>query len=394
MTVISAVHTHRVSLPLRFPFVTALRRTEHVETLLVQVVDSDGRSGWGEAPQVWQVTGESVIGAQACVEQMLGPILVGEPLGEWPRLADRLGLVVARNGGAKSAVQTALLDLVCRADGIPLVELLCGTRRGEAASSEGRGPESGVEPAASGVAVWSATDVTLSAADLAATVQNAVERVGDGFTTLKLKVGTDPAGDVARVIAVRHEVGDAIDLRLDANQGWSRDAAVRAMRALEQAGVGVEFVEQPVAGEDVEGLAWVRQRVDTPVVADEAVFAMTDLDRVVRLQAADGINVKLVKAGGPLPALAQARVAQQAGLATMVGSMMESDVGVAAALHVAVAGRASLVGDLDAGWWLRRPVPMSGLYYGTDGTVRIEPGLGLGVVPSLTACPAPGQVRG
>ena len=109
MTVISAVHTHRVSLPLRFPFVTALRRTEHVETLLVQVVDSDGRSGWGEAPQVWQVTGESVIGAQACVEQMRGPILDGEPLGEAPRLAERLGLVGSHKWEAKPAVQTALL---------------------------------------------------------------------------------------------------------------------------------------------------------------------------------------------------------------------------------------------------------------------------------------------
>ena len=103
------------------------------------------------------------------------------------------------------------------------------------------------------VAVWSATEVTLSAADLAATVRSAVERVGDGFTTLKLKVGTDPAGDVARVIAVRQEVGDAIDLRLDANQGWSRDAAVRAMRALEQAGVGGEFGGPAVGGGEVEG---------------------------------------------------------------------------------------------------------------------------------------------
>lgn len=405
MTVITAVHTHRVSLPLRFPFVTALRHTDHVETLLVCLDDDAGRSGWGEAPQVWQVTGESVIGAQACVEQMLAPVLIGQPLADWPRLADRVTRAVARNGGAKAAVQTALLDLVCRADGMPLVQLLArgGDDGGRSAAHRDRGwgwgsgwdgrsepeiesaVESAIESATREGSVWSATDVTLSAADLARTVQSAVARVGDGFTTLKLKVGTDASADVARVVAVRREVGDGIGLRLDANQGWSREAAVGALRVLEAAGVGVEFVEQPVTGEDIEGLAWVRSRVDTPVVADEAVFTMTDLERVVRLQAADGVNVKLAKAGGPLPAMEQLRFAQQAGLMTMVGSMMESDLGVAAALHVAVAGQASLVADLDAAWWLRRPVPMTGLHYGGAGIVRLDPGPGVGVVPTLSA---------
>ena len=147
----------------------------------------------------------------------------------------------------------------------------------------------------------------------------------------------------------------------------------------------MEFVEQAVAGEDVEGRAGVRRRVDTPVVADEAVFTMTGLRRVVRLAAADGINVKLAKAGGPLAAVRQVHFAQQAGLMTMVGSMIESNIGVAAALHVAVAGEASLVADLDAGWWLRQPAPMTGLIYGNDATVRIGPGPGLGVVPRLGA---------
>lgn len=366
-----------MQLPLRFPFVTALRRTEQVETLLVEVVDTDGRRGWGEAAQVWQVTGESVVGAQACVVEMLAPVLIGQPLANWPMVTDRLARVVARNAGAKSAVETALLDLVCRAAGGSLADLLSQPARTISGATAAAGPPG------SGLVVT--TDVTVSATDLAATVQAARQRVADGFTTLKLKVGTDALTDVERVVAVRREVGEDVRLRLDANQGWTRDEAVRAIRALDDAQVDVEFVEQPVAGEDVEGLAWVRRRVDTPVVADEAVFTMTDLRRVVRLAAADGINVKLAKAGGPLAAVRQVHFAQQAGLMTMVGSMMESDIGVAAALHVAVAGEASLVADLDAGWWLRQPAPMTGLIYGNDATVRIGPGPGLGVVPLLGA---------
>ncbi len=387
MTQISAVRTHRLRLPLRFPFVTALRRTEQVDTLLVEVVDTDGRRGWGEAAQVWQVTGESVVGAEACVAQMLAPVLVGQPLANWPDMTDRLARVVARNGGAKSAVETALLDLVCRAADVSMADLLSQPARAvsEAAVPEAAVPGAAAAAGAPGAGLIVTTDVTVSATDLAATVHAARQRVADGFTTLKLKVGTDAALDVARVIAVRREVGDDIMVRLDANQGWTRDEAVWAMRALEEAQVAVEFLEQPVAGEDVEGLAWVRRRVDTPVVADEAVFTMTDVHRVVRLEAADGINVKLAKAGGPLAAARQLRFTQEAGLTTMVGSMMESDIGVAAALHVAVAGQASLVADLDAGWWLRRPAPMTGLTYGDDATVRIGPGTGLGVVPLLGA---------
>jgi L-alanine-DL-glutamate epimerase-like enolase superfamily enzyme len=143
-----------------------------------------------------------------------------------------------------------------------------------------------------------------------------------------------------------------LPVRLDANQAWTPSVAVEMIDALAAEGLDVEFVEQPVLAADIDGLAWVRARSALPIVADEAVFSMADLERVIAAEAADGVNVKLAKCGGPLRAAALVRRAQDAGLATMVGSMMEGPVGVGAAAEVALAVGCSLVNDLDAAWWL------------------------------------------
>jgi L-alanine-DL-glutamate epimerase-like enolase superfamily enzyme len=222
------------------------------------------------------------------------------------------------------------------------------------------------------------TDVTISAGSPDALGSAARARVAEGFTRLKLKVGTDAATDVSRVRAVRDAVGLDVGLRLDANQGWSRADAVTVIRALQEADLGVELVEQPVAGDDVEGLAWVRARVGLPIMADETVYGMTDLERVIRLDAADAVNVKLAKCGGPLTGLRLLARAREAGLGTMVGSMMESHLGVAAAASMVAAVGTSAVSDLDAAWWATHSPYVGGPTYG-PGVIRLpaDPGLGM-----------------
>jgi L-Ala-D/L-Glu epimerase len=351
----AAVVCVRLSVPLHTPFVTALRRTTTTDTVVVRVTDSDGTTGWGEAPQVWQVTGESLAGATACVEQMLGPCVVGHGVDDWEKVVAGVQRAVARNFGAKAAVDTAVRDLVARRAGQTLAEHLRTTVSGGAL---------GVGEAAYPSVLR--TDVTLSAghpSDLAAA---AVRRVADGFTTLKMKVGTDATTDVARVRAVREAVGPQVAIRLDANQGWTPDDAVTVLRALEDADLGVELVEQPVAGEDVEGLASVRARVGLPVMADESLYSLVDLDRIIRLGAADLVNVKLAKCGSLAVAVEQLRRAAEAGLGTMVGSMMETAVGVGAVAAVAAAHPTTVVNDLDAAWWAASSPVVGGIGYDGD----------------------------
>lgn len=351
---IAQVRTHRLRVPLHTPFVTALRRTTLVETLAVELIDSDGRSGFGEAPQVWQVTGASIAGARACVTEVLAPLLVGRDAGDLVPCGNEVRRAVAGNEAIKAAIDTALHDLVARQLGVPLVRLLGGT------------------------ALRVPTDVTLPAGDPDELSAGSAARVRDGFRVLKLKVGADAAGDLARIRAVRTAVGPEVRVRLDANQGWTPREAVRIIRGAEDAGLDVELVEQPVPHWDIEGLAWVSDRVDVPILADEAVFGVRDLVEVIRRRAADMVNVKLAKCGGLGPARTLLDVATAYGVGTVIGSMMETGIGVGAAASLAAAHGTTAICDLDAAWWLASSPFEGGMRYdGAEVVLPDTPGLGV-----------------
>jgi len=351
---IAAVRTHRITAPLHTPFVTALRSATTVESLVVEVVDTDGRCGFGEAPQVWQVTGASVEGSRACVEQVLKPLLTGRDPDDLNARCAEVHRAVAGNEAARGAVDTALHDLAARRLGVPLVRLLGGTSL--------RVP----------------TDVTLAAGDAVAMADAARRRGAEGFTVLKLKVGTDAAGDLDRVRAVRAAAGPGVRIRLDANQGWTPREAVRTIRAMEDAGLDLELVEQPVPAWDLEGLAWVSDRVQVPILADEAVFGVRDLVKVISRRAADLVNVKTAKCGGLSAARTLLELAAANGVGTVVGSMMETQVGVGAAAALAAAHGTSVVSDLDAAWWLAwSPVRGGARYEGATVVLPDVPGSGV-----------------
>ncbi|TCB98030.1 dipeptide epimerase [Micromonospora zingiberis] len=351
---ITAIRTHRLTAALHTPFVTALRRTTTVDTLVVELVDADGRSGFGEAPQVWQVTGASVAGAEACVRELLAPTLTGRDPDDLTARCAEVRRAVAGNEAARCAVDVALHDLAAQRLGVPLVRLLGGTRL--------RIP----------------TDITLAAGDVAEVVAAARRRVTEGFGVLKLKVGTDAAGDLDRVRAVRNAVGGGVRIRLDANQGWTPREAVRVIRGIEDAGLGVDLVEQPVHRRDLDGLGWVSDRVQTPILADESVFDLRDLVELIRRRAADLVNVKLSKCGGLSTARTMLELAAAHGVGTLVGSMMESQVGVGAAASLAAAHPGTAVNDLDAAWWLASSPVSGGLRYDAAHVVLPDaPGLGI-----------------
>jgi L-alanine-DL-glutamate epimerase-like enolase superfamily enzyme len=349
---ITAVHTHRVCAGLHTPFVTSLRRATSADSLLVEVTDEDGRSGFGEAPQVWAVTGANIPGSQACVEEMIAPRLKGRDPDDLVANCALVAKAVAGNEAAKAAVDVALHDLAARRLGIPLPRLLGGT------------------------ALTVPTDVTLSAGPMDELAAAAAARVAEGFSVLKVKVGTDAATDLDRIRAVCKAVPAVI--RLDANQGWTAREAVRIINGISAEGLPVELVEQPVPRSDVDGLAYVCAHVDIPIMADEAVFGVRDLTEVIRRRAADLVNVKLAKCGGLSVARTLIELAHAHGLGTCVGSMMEGPVGVGAAASLVAAYPTTVVSDLDAAWWLASSPVLGGLSY-RDGAVRLPASPGLGV---------------
>ncbi|MFC0625236.1 dipeptide epimerase [Kribbella deserti] len=346
--------THLVSAPLHTPFVTALRTATHADSLLVEL-SADGLSGWGEAPQVWKVTGESLAGAQACVEGPLAAALNGLGPDDLTEALRRVQDAAVGNFGAKAAVDVALHDLAARRTGQSLQGFL-------------------------GSSVTTVrTDVTLSAGNADSLATAAQARIADGFDVLKIKVGTgDGLADFERVQRVRTTVGPEPRIRLDANQGWTARDAVRAIRAMEDAGLDIELVEQPVPAADLDGMAWIVDRVSTPILADESVFGVRDLVAVIRHRAADLVNVKLAKCGGLGPARTLLELARAHGLGTVVGSMMEGPVGVGAAAALVAAYPTTAVSDLDAAWWLAEPSVTGGISY--DGAdIRLPSANGLDV---------------
>jgi L-alanine-DL-glutamate epimerase-like enolase superfamily enzyme len=357
---IESVLVHRRSVPLVRPFVTAVRVAHAVDAVLVEVRDSDGRSGWGEAPTSWRVTGESAASVTAAVDGPLGAAVAGLPVDEPAEAGAALERAVVRNSSARMAVECAVYDLAARAAGVPLFRYLGGREQ------------------------TLRTDMTLSAAATAAQarelVATAVGQVAAGFRTLKVKAGAG-GDDVATLAAVRAAVGPDVTLRVDANQGWTPGQAVTVIRAWEDAGLAVELVEQPVHRDDLAGLAFVTARVATPVLADESVWTRRDLRQVMTEGAADLVNIKLAKTGGLREALALARLADEYGLGVLVGCMAESHVGIAAAaaLASALAPRGSTVPqDLDGGLWLTAsPVDGGVTYAGESITLPELPGTGI-----------------
>lgn len=362
MTTIEALDVEVVVTALHTPFVTAQRRTEVNETVVLRLTDSDGRVGWGEGPQSWRVTGESLAGVRACLEGPLRDVLVGASLDDPDALLAAVHAAVVGNPSARMAADLAVHDLVARAAGMDVATWL---------GAEG-GPGGRL-----------ATDVTLAAGGLDTLVAAARQRVDEDFGVLKLKVGTDAAGDVERIRAVRQEVGPAIGLRVDANQGWQVDEAIAIIAALAEADLGLEVVEQPVRRRDLAGLVEVARASALPVMADESVFDADDLDDLCRLNDAAGspvamVNVKLAKCGGLWPARGLVAQAHERGMTVLVGSMMESFLGMAAGAALVRACAPELVPDLDAAWWSTRSPFADGPRYEHGALVLPDaPGFGI-----------------
>ncbi|MEJ3658088.1 enolase C-terminal domain-like protein [Actinomycetes bacterium KLBMP 9759] len=286
---------------------------ERSDFLLVRVtVSGGGRTevGYGEVSATPLWSGEDGTTAQHLIRTVLAPALVGQPLVPVGALEERMDRALAANPFTRSGVSIALWDGWARWLGLPLAVVLGGPYRAEVPiklSLSGDG-------------------------DVLRRTHAAAVRAG--FGAFKVKVGLDVAGDIARVAAVRELVGPGVFVGVDANGGWSRPEAARAVALL--APYDVAFVEQPVAAADVEGLRMVRA-LGVQVVADESVFDMADLARVVRADAADVVSVYVGKAGGPGRAVGLAANAHAFGIRALIGSNGELGIGAAAQLHVACA---------------------------------------------------------
>jgi L-alanine-DL-glutamate epimerase-like enolase superfamily enzyme len=362
---IQRIQLAMLRVPLKTPFKTALRTVTAVEDVVVIVTTDTGHVGYGEAPPTAVITGDTHGSILEAIGKVIGPRLIGQEVADLNRLTGLIQGAMENNFSAKAALEIAVYDLWGQLYGAPLYKLLGGG-----------------DPVVT-------TDITISVDYIDKMVSDSVAAVERGFASLKIKVGKDMGVDIERVKAIHAAVEGRALLRLDANQGWTAKQAVKAMHALEDAGVHLELLEQPVKAKDIEGLKYVTDRVNTPVMADESVFGPAEVIDLIRRRAADIINIKLMKTGGLSNAIRIADIAAVYGVECMIGCMIESSISVAAAVHLAVA-KSSVITKVDLdGPSLCQFDPVDGgvLFNESEISVSDAPGLGIRAIRGLEMLP-------
>ncbi|MBM3221274.1 MAG: hypothetical protein FJZ38_21805 [Candidatus Rokubacteria bacterium] len=344
-------------IPVRRPHAMSFTTLKTMNFVFVRVETRDGLVGWGEAACLGGPTWseESAESVAATIERYIAPWLIGREATQIEALRVEMSRRVQGNPFARAAIEMALWDLNGRALGVPVHRLLGGRARDRVPLS------------------WS-----LAVADPAAEVDEAREKVARGHRIFKIKTAAHPlAEDVRRIEAIRAAVGPGVSLRVDANQGWDRATALKAIRAITP--YDLDFVEQPLPRWDLEGMAELGRRVDVPLMADESCFSPHDALAIARLGGVGILGLKITKSAGLLGTMAIARIAEAAGLGCYVGCMIETSLGTAAYLQVALAATpvtwgCELFGPLLlAGDVTREPVRYA------DGAILALDGPGLGV---------------
>lgn len=302
---------------LREQFVTALRGVSEYLVIVFEFCDEKGNWHVGETVETPKITGDSHEQIIAELTTEVPQLIVGKEVNEAILLINGSQLT----GSSRAAVDIAL-----------------NRATGKSARSD----------------FSIATDVTIPIAEISKLPAIVADRVKAGFSFFKVKAHLEPVSDLITKLKIIEELTPSgSHIRIDANQAWDIDHSAKVLAAISKNNLSVDYLEQPTQARDFAALAKIKEISDIPIMADESCFTPEDLNRLIKLNAMDLVNLKLLKSGGLTIARSMAERAKDAGIEVYIGSMMEGDQSLSAAATLAFEVAPDLVHDLDASWWAK-----------------------------------------
>ncbi len=344
-----------VSIPLKKRFTIATGTSESSNNVILEII-TDEEIGIGEASPSLHVLGETPDHVLSTLELFKKYLINKDPF-EMNEILKKMDEIIVRNESSKAAVDFALYDLHGKIFKRPVVNLLGANR------------------------FSMMTDITIGIEDVNDTISDAMEYVKMGFKALKVKVGLDPEKDYERLRGIRENVGEKVQIRVDANQGFTFNQARWFLNKIKD--LNVEFIEQPLPEWDLVKISELRKISSVPIMLDESVKNIRDLKRAIDENACDLINIKLMKSGGIKKAFSMAELALSNGINFMVGCMSESPLGISAAMHFSLAANAKYI-DLDCHLLQAKNIAKYGLKT-ENGINYIEdrPGFGVDLMENI-----------
>lgn len=292
---ISKIDVFCIGMPLVGTFTSGGVSKNVTKCIVIRVTDSDGAYGINSIdPSTRAASPNTAPELTVAIRDKVGPELIGEDPTNVNRIYEIASKLAPEQPGAAAGVEMACIELTCRRQGIGLHDYVGGAVMDKVLFNGWVG-ELPPEEAAAEALKWK----------------------NDGFRSMKIKVGNQVDKDSARVMAVRDAVGSDVQLRMDANQQCSVDQALALCHAVKNC--DMQLFEQPVAKDDLEGLAKVRREGGIAIMADEAISDHVSLIRAIKADCADYIKFGIKQAGGMLPASKMIATAEAAGLPIVLG---------------------------------------------------------------------------
>jgi L-alanine-DL-glutamate epimerase-like enolase superfamily enzyme len=318
---ITGIEYFPLKLQLVTPYTIAYERIDHVVNVFFKITTDSNIYGYGCAAPDLAITGETFESVEKCLADIVESELKGSDPLRLTHIMDKLKKKIEMHPSVLAAVDMALHDILGKKANLPVWKILGGYRD------------------------RIKTSITIGILPVEETIVTAKEYIAQGFGCLKIKGGIHVDEDIVKIRAVRDAVGPNIELRFDANQGYSVEQSIKFVRETQKA--KLELIEQPTPKREPDLLGRVTKNVPIPVMADESLMNLRDAYRLARRELVDMVNIKLMKVGGISEALHINSVARSAGLEVMVGCMDESALAIAAGLHFALAKPNVLYADLD-----------------------------------------------